>query len=234
MIVLILTEAVGDFKILSFKENKDTHCDHLFVTSWTLVRGQWNFEGTLCLLLQGRSMFLPIVGTQLLYYKSHNLVSHNNKVLSGERRTLHGCLITKISTIQFFIEYPVKRTKISRDILSVSRKRSSWNSKSGNKTGLCLNLVLFILTTNCWYIICQQLENRTNKIICMFLQNRIWNLCSENLRKLLAKCLSITQENEWSKNWAVIVATKGTFLDFCVQSFTSEYRNLRYFDTIGF
>jgi hypothetical protein len=32
--------------------------------------------------------------------------------------------------------------------------------------------------------------------------------------KLLAKCLPRTQENEWSKNWAVIAATKGTFLDF--------------------
>jgi hypothetical protein len=40
MIVLILTEAGGDIKILPFKENKYTHCDHLFVTSWTLVGGQ--------------------------------------------------------------------------------------------------------------------------------------------------------------------------------------------------
>jgi len=40
MIVLILTEAGGEFKISPFKENKDTLCDRLFVTSWTLVGGQ--------------------------------------------------------------------------------------------------------------------------------------------------------------------------------------------------
>jgi hypothetical protein len=32
--------------------------------------------------------------------------------------------------------------------------------------------------------------------------------------KLLAKYLPRTQKNEWSKNWAVIAATKGAFLDF--------------------
>lgn len=204
------------------------------MTSCTLVGGHWSFEGTLCLLLQDRSMFLPSARTQILYYKRHSLVSHNKKVLCGERTTLNGCFITEFSTVQFLIQYPVKRTKICRDILSVSTKVSSWSSKSGDKTGLRLNPVFIILSTGCWYLICQQLGNRTDKIICMVVQSRIWNLCSGNLRKLLAKCLSRSQENERSKNWAVMVATKGAFLDFCVQSFMSGYRNLRYFDTIGF
>jgi len=94
--------------------------------------------------------------------------------------------------------------------------------------------VFIILSTSCWHLIFQQLANRTYKIICMVVQSKIWNLCSENLRKLLAKCLARTQKNEWGKNWAVTVATKGAFLDFCVQFFMSEYRNVRYFDTMGF
>jgi hypothetical protein len=48
----------------------------------------------------------------------------------------------------------------------------------------------------------------------MVVQDRIWNLYWENLRELLAKCLPRTQENEWSKNWTVMVAPKEHFLIF--------------------
>lgn len=78
------------------------------------------------------------------YYntKHHDLVRHIKVVLFGMRKTLHGCLSTEISTIQFLIEYPVKRTTISHDILTVSSKLSSWSLKSGNKSILFLHLCL--------------------------------------------------------------------------------------------
>jgi hypothetical protein len=59
------------------------------------------------------------------------------------RKTFHGCLVTKIYTIQFLIGYPAKRIKISRNIPIVSSKLLSLSLKSGNKTGLLLNLCLY-------------------------------------------------------------------------------------------
>jgi small basic protein len=152
------------------------------------------------------------------YYttKRHNLVSHNKIVLFGVRTTLHGCFITEISTIQFLINILLSGQKflVIFWLSPVKFRHEVWNQEI--KQVFFWTCVFIVLSTSCWYLIGHQVGNRTDKIICMVVQSRIWNLYLEYIRKLLAKCLPRTQKNELSKNRAVMVLTKGAFLDFCV------------------